>query len=207
MGNCNVVRKLVEGEGFTVLEGPNVDTDSGISRVKGKTLKDEKEGWITVKGNAGTVYAALSSKHWTILEDTPLQKEASLSSEEVRTLTKGEAVTALDKPREEQRPPVVRAKCRAVSDSSVGWITVRSQCVRGWSVFYKCLVAAPMTDSSVVSADGKEIRQINAGEIVELLDGPTADGNEIRMKGRAEKDGVIGWVSVKDSDGKRFFEA
>merc|ERR1712194_736399 len=65
--NCKVVRKMTTGEMFTLVEGPIEDKDAGITRLKGKCLKDELEGWITVKGNAGTVYVEPSSKYYSVV--------------------------------------------------------------------------------------------------------------------------------------------
>merc|ERR1719277_2432647 len=92
--DCKVVRKLAVGELFTVLEGPTVAEDAGIPRVRGKSVQDDKEGWITVKGNAGTVYAEPSTKHYCVLQDTALSKKFSSADAggQVRTLEKGEAI-------------------------------------------------------------------------------------------------------------------
>jgi len=55
--NCSVVRKLAAGEVLIGEGEPEIDKDANIVRLKGKSAKDGKEGWITVTGNAGTVYA------------------------------------------------------------------------------------------------------------------------------------------------------
>jgi len=134
--NCNVMRKLNEGEVFTVLEGPVDDKVAGITRVKGKAMKDEAEGWITIKGNAGTVYAQASSKHYTVKEDVPLHKVfASTDATVIRVLEKGEAMHALEGPKDETIPPAVRVKGRAQSDGAVGWITLKGENMRPWSPF------------------------------------------------------------------------
>jgi len=202
--NCNVMRKLVDGEVFTVSEGPVEDKSAGIMRVKGKAVKDDSEGWITIKGNAGTVYAEASTKHFTVVEDVALQKQfASADAVTVRTLEKGEAMLALELPKEEAMAPEVRVRCRALSDGSMGWITLKGDNVRPWSPYYSCLKAALMHDAAV--ADGATlVRQVEAGEAVELLEGPS---KEHRMKVRAEKDGAIGWVSLKDKSGAKLFES
>jgi len=204
--NCNVVRKLTEGEVFAVTEGPVSDKDAGITRVKGKAMKDDTEGWITIKGNAGTIYAEASSKHYTVTDDVPLQKQfASADAVTVRTLEKGEALQALEGPKEEAVQPATRVKGRALSDGAIGWITLKGDNVKPWSPYYNCLKAAPMHDAQ--AAEGATlVRQIAEGEVVELLEGPTKEGQDPRMKVRAEKDGAIGWVTVK-SKSTKFFES
>lgn len=208
ISNCNVIRKLLDGEVFTVLEGPVDDKTAGITRVKGKAMKDEQEGWITIKGNAGTVYARASTKHYTVIEEVPLQKAFSSTAdgEPVRMLEKGEAMHALEGPKDEAIAPEVRVKCRALSDGAVGWITLKGENVRPWSPYYNCVKAAPMSEAAV--AEGSAVvRSVAAGEAVELLEGPTKEGDELRMKVRAEQDGAIGWGTVKDSKGVKYFES
>jgi len=205
--NCKVIRKLTVGELFTVEEGPNEDKEAGISRVKGKALNDDKEGWITIKGNAGTVYAEASSKHYTMLAEAPLQKKfASEGAEEIRKLAKGEALQVVEGPKEESFPPAVRVKGKALSDGVVGWITLKgSENVKPWQPFYKCLKALPLHDAR--NAEGaKVLRELAAEEVLELMEGPVEEGKELRMKGRAEKDGLVGWATIKDSEGKRSLE-
>merc|ERR1719382_186502 len=93
--DCKVLRKLAVGELFTVEEGPVEEKEAGITRVQGKSVKDEKVGWITIKGNAGTVFAEPSAKHYCVVEDTPLSKQFKtdgVEGDEIRTLAKGEAM-------------------------------------------------------------------------------------------------------------------
>jgi len=203
--NCNVVRKLVEGEVFTVLEGPVQDKEAGITRVKGKATKDEQEGWITIKGNAGTIYAQASSKHYSVVEDVPLHKQfSSVGAEPIRILEKGEAVQAMEGPREESFPPQVRVKGKALSDGMMGWVTLKGDNLQPWSPYFTCVKATSMQDSPA-SETSAEVRQVEHGEAVELIEGPLREGEETRMKIRSEKDGCIGWVTQKSGRGT-FFE-
>merc|ERR1712187_291429 len=50
------VRKLEAGEVVEALDEPSKEETVGILRVKAKTEKDQKEGYITLSGNQGTVY-------------------------------------------------------------------------------------------------------------------------------------------------------
>jgi len=205
--DCKVVRKLAAGELFMVEEGPVQVEDAGISRVKGKSLKDEAVGWVTIKGNAGTVYAEASNKHFCILQDVPLTKRfPTLSAgEEVRVLAKGEAMQVLEGPKEENFQPETRLKVKALSDGALGWITKNKATVKPWTPYYKCTTATPVHDAA--AAEGATVlRQVEVGETFELLEGPMQDGEAIRIKGKAEKDGVAGFVTLRDSEGKKHFE-
>lgn len=203
MKDCKVVRKLVVGELINVTEGPVVDGPSGVSRVKGKCLSDGAEGWLTTKGNAGTVYAEVSAKHYTVVQEVPLQKRfQTAGAETVRALATGEVVQVLEGPKEEVSNPEVRAKVRAVLDGVVGWVSVTKPAVLPWKAIYKCLVATPLQD--VAKAEGSTtIREVAVGEILELIEGPVEDGKALRLKGRSAKDGAIGWATIRDEDGKK----
>mmetsp|Transcript_99440 Transcript_99440/g.309818 ORF Transcript_99440/g.309818 Transcript_99440/m.309818 type:complete len:710 (-) Transcript_99440:118-2247(-) len=201
--DCKVVRKLAVGESFTVLEGPT--QEGGITRVRAKALKDDQEGWVTTKGNAGTVYASSSSKHYCLAQGTPLQKRLSSASESVRELAGGEMVQALEEPKEEACPPEARVRCRALSDGAVGWAALRGDNLRRWSPRYKCARATPIHDALAAEGAGA-VRQLEVGEKAELLEGPTEDGGVLRMRARAEKDGATGWVTVRDGEGRRLLE-
>jgi len=203
---CNVIRKLEKGEMFLAVGEPVVDEGAGITRMNGKALKDNKLGWITIKGNAGTVYADTTTKHFTVLREVPLQKTFSTlagKSQVVRQLEDGEALQVLDGPKEETYPAEVRLKGRALSDDAVGWITKAADNVRPWTPSYKCLDSTPLHSSR--SPEGAEVvRQLETGETVELLEGPLPEGGLMRMKGRAEKDRAVGWVTIRSAEGKKF---
>jgi len=205
---CKVIRKLAVGELFTVEEGPIEEKEAGITRVKGKAMKDDTEGWVTIKGNLGTVYAEASTKHYCVLRDMPLTKKfaSAANGEQVRMLEKGEAVQVLEGPKEESFPVETRFRGKALSDGAVGWITMTSKTVKPWTPFYKCKVAAPLNEQ--MGVDGTTVvRQVEVAEMFELLEGPVHEGKVLQMKARAEKDGAVGWVTIKDADGKRFFES
>jgi len=51
-----VLRALRVGESLEALEGPVKEEKSGLMRMKVKAVKDGKEGWATLAGNAGTVF-------------------------------------------------------------------------------------------------------------------------------------------------------
>jgi len=182
---CKVVRKLAVGELFTVVEGPVEEKEANITRVKGRCLKDDQEGWVTVKGNAGTTYASPSTTHYKVIREVRLQKTfASETAEAVRELQKDEALR----------------------DGTVGWITLKGENVKPWSPYYKCVVSMQLYDSP--SSDGAAVvREIAIGETLEILEGPVDDNKELRMKARAEKDNAIGWATIRGSDGKQFLQS
>lgn len=208
INDCKVLRKLAASELFVIEEGPVQSEAAGITRVKGKCLKDELSGWITIKGNAGTVYAEASTKHFCVIKDVSLTKKfpSADAGEEVRMLTKGEAMQVLEGPKEETYSPEVRLKVKTASDNIVGWITLQKDNVKPWTPFYKCKAEAPLHETLVVEG-AAVVRQVAVGEKFELMEGPVTEGKDLRMKARSEKDGAVGWLTIKDGEGKRFFDA
>jgi len=205
--DCKVIRKLSVGELFIVEEDPVDEPGTGITRVKGTCLQDEVTGWITLKGNAGTVFAEPSTKHFCILQETPLTQQfpTARPGDEVRKLAKGEAMQVLEGPKQENHAPEVRAKVKTLTDGAVGWVSLRKGSTRRWSPIYKCKAESPMHKS--LEIDGAEvIRQIVVGEQLEFLEGPTGSANVVRIKAKAAKDCAVGWVTIRDVEGRVAFE-
>jgi len=201
--DCKVVKKLQVGD--LLLASGKPITEDGIARIKGKTPGDDKEGWVTLKGNAGTVYASQSKKHYIVRAEVPLTKAfPSEKAETLLTLEKDQAIEIIEGPRAERVEPSVRVRGRALSDGAEGWITLKADTVRSWTPHYRCLVAGPMHKEA--KEEGAEtVREIAKGESVELLEGPQEDGGVMRMKGRAEKDDTVGWVTLRNTEGKALF--
>jgi len=198
---CKVLRKLAVGELFVAVEGPIEEAEAGVTRVKGRALKDEVVGWITMKGNAGTVYAEVSSKHYSIIKQVPLQRSKASTSETFRMLAQGEAVEVMEGPMQLTFAPEIRVRCRALTDGVEGWVTV-DDTVRLWSPHYTCKKAVPMQDS--LGLEGATlVRQVEVGERLDMVEGPTEEGGELRIKATARKDNSVGWVTVRDKDGNR----
>merc|ERR1712019_302690 len=108
---------------FEASGGPEVDAETGIARLPGKALQDGKEGWITTRGNAGTVYAEAATKYYSVKKEVELQKKFQSDSESSRKMDIGETFQLLEGPRDEKAVPEVRAKVRCVKDGSIGWIS------------------------------------------------------------------------------------
>jgi hypothetical protein len=199
---CEVLKKLAKGEVIIVEEGPVEVPESGVTRLKGKTSGDDKVGWITVKGSAGTVYVQPSTKHYTIVKEVALRKAMDSSSELVRELAEGDVMEILEGPKEEAYEPVQRVEIKASSDGATGWVTVGQASAKRWTGMYKCSTPEPLHSASKV--EGAEVvRDLAAGELLEHQDGPVEQDSELRVKVKAKKDGVIGWATLIDGSGKR----
>lgn len=203
---CKVLRKLEVGEIVRVLEGPEVDKDSSVSRIKAVATKDSLEGWVTVKGNAGTVYAEEAPSLYTVLQEVPLQRSFSTEgAEQIRALAKDEAIEVLEGPKEEVLEPVLRFKGRALADSAVGWVSMSSKKLKSWSPLYRCKQSTVL-QSTLATKSAASIRRVDEGEILEVVDGPKEDSEAglLRIRARARKDQAVGWITMKGNQGTVF---
>lgn len=203
INDCKVVRKLVVGELFEAISDPVQDEQSKIWRMEGTALKDGKTGWVTQKGNAGTTYVELSKKHFTIVKEAPLKKKPTgdATADVVRQLEVGEAVELLEAAKIEKAAPEQRIEVRALLDGAKGWIPRKEQ-VTLWKAVYKCLANNSLKTAASLE-DGEVLRELAKGERLEFVEGPVEDGKATLLKGRCEKDGMVGWVCLKNADDKR----
>merc|ERR1712187_685167 len=184
------------------------DEETGITRAPGKPLKGKKTGWITTKGNAGTVYAEADTKKYFVEKEAELEDRfASAGAKPVRKLEVGETFTLLEGPREEKAPPEYRMKVRCLKDGKEGWVSKTPTTVRAANSMYRCLQdKVALTDSRAGTnvEDSKVLKEFFKGEQVEILEGPVEEGKELRIK-CVTKDGKVGWVTIKGEDGKDAF--
>jgi len=202
---CKVVRKLEVNETMRILEGPLTEDSTGVSRVRGQSMKDNMIGWVTIKGNAGTVYAEENKQVYTVLRDVNLQRKFQSDSEAVRLLAKDEAVELIEGPKEERSDALVRVRGRAVSDGAMGWVTMKDRFLKPWSPHYRCTNATVMNDALSVKT-AATIRKLEVGETVEVVEGPMLEESldVMRVRARADLDGAVGWVTLKGSRGTPF---
>jgi len=201
IASCKVLRKMNATEVFTMSEGPIAEESSGITRVKGKSSKDGIEGWITITGNAGTVFARLNEKLYTVKKEVTMQKMFQSDSGDVRKLEADEALEMLEGPKEEKFQPVERMKVRA-SDGALGWIThkTKDSSIKKWSPTYKVV-----KQTSLYSAKGMKeavVREVAQAEVLYMLEGPLEVDGAMWVKGRMKKDGAVGWGLIKDESGR-----
>jgi len=104
--DSKIVRRLNVGELFVAFEGPAEDPESGLKRVRGKALSDNKPGWATVAGNQGTIYlkdsagvhrvakATLLHSHLSAFAPADTEKPSVEGTEGAETAAEAEALVA-----------------------------------------------------------------------------------------------------------------
>jgi len=201
------IRRLEQGETLEILEGPTEDGVRGLSRIKAKTKSDGKEGWVTMKGNQGTTYVQETTRHYVCLRPVALESRFQSGTSTLRTLEEGEVFEASDEPTIEKKEGPNRIKGRSLTNGSIGWFTLGAKNVQPWSPHYQCAQATTMTDRLEIK-EAKTVRKLEAGERLTALAAPVleAGSNITRVRARAEKDGKIGFVSIRGNQGTHLLE-
>merc|ERR1719221_374700 len=111
------IRKLALGEVVEVLETGLVDGATGIARLKCRTLTDKKEGWTSLRGNAGTSFFEKCTKpYYCFGEELPIQSGFENTSDVVKNMQPGEVLEVLEGPRKEDTLEMLRARGKAMKD-------------------------------------------------------------------------------------------
>jgi len=194
------IRKLQAGETLEALEEPKDDGKRSLTRLKVKTTRDNKEGWVTIKGNHGTGYVTESDKYYVCKAGAMLESKFVSGSKLLRALEEGELFEAADGPKVESKDGANRVKGRSLSDGTEGWFTLLIDRMSPWSPNYKCDASTALNDALEI-ASAKILRKLEPGENLEALDAPVEDKSSgaLRVQVRAEKDGMSGYATIRSA--------
>jgi len=130
------VRRLEIEEVCEVLEGPVVEGTVELMRTRVRMLKDEVEGWVTPKGNQGTLFLEEmeGGLRMKVVKETILTPTFAIAGEgskeetrklknTTRKLKEGEFVEVREWMRKEEASGLMRMKVRTCSSGQVGWAT------------------------------------------------------------------------------------
>jgi len=120
--DSTALRTLEEGEIFEVTDGPKKETKEGANRVRGRSLSDGAEGWLSVSTKSVSAWAPC----YKCVSSTALHDKFEVEGATVvRKISPGEIVEALAVPSFEAAAGIVRVRARATKDGAVGFATVR----------------------------------------------------------------------------------
>merc|ERR1712166_761382 len=171
--------------------------------------KDGLEGWITIKGNAGTVYVEEApSKVYTIKKKMALQAQKDSGSSTVRELELDEVVEMMGNQQVEKLDGMTRIKCKALSDGKTGWVLQRKGGgFNPWTPNYRCVRETQIYQKPTATED-LIVRKLDKGEAMEFLAGPEFDGESgAWAKFRMDRDKAVGYVNIQDAKGVRFLSS
>jgi len=125
VNGSSMIRQLKLGEVVELLEGPSKEVSMKVFRARAKVIGDDKEGWVTVAGNQGTVFLKEGAHHWKVLRET--QPSASFEDatpkQGLRKIKDGEVVEVIEWPKKDEESGLTRCQVRAKLDGVTGWIT------------------------------------------------------------------------------------
>merc|ERR1712151_112338 len=150
------IGKLQEGETFDASSGEVKVDASGVSRVQGKATKSGAVGWITTKGNAGTIFAEVVAKNYVVQKEMELCRSSDCSSV-MRKIDIGETFKVQEGPKEEKSAPEARIKVRTATDGVEGWVSKNG--LRQWSPEYRVVAnSTPLQDTRDITEATKVVR-------------------------------------------------
>eukprot|EP00434_Breviolum_minutum_P021419 symbB.v1.2.018900.t1/scaffold1526.1/size113566/7 len=112
-----------------MLEGPEKEASIKVFRAKGKVIGEDKEGWVTVAGNLGTIFLQEGGHLWKVLRSSELFEtfEDVPPKGGIRKLKEAEVLEVLCWPKKDEASGLSRLKVKAKLDGAIGWITQASK--------------------------------------------------------------------------------
>jgi hypothetical protein len=208
---CKVLRKVSIGEALILLPEQDGQSDEkGIQRRKFRGTHDAREGWVTLKGNQGTVYVEPSKSHFKVETEMVLREGLNTGSSELRKLSIGEILHGLEAPKEVRPDAKLGVRARSLEDGKAGWVCFASgpsPPLRPWRAAYTCKAAVALTPT-LAAKDADTVGQAKPGDTFEVVEGPSVDTATglRRIHCATAADGVVGWATLRSSDGAVFLE-
>jgi len=209
--NCKVLRKVDVGEALEVVGSGQTDTDKDISRMLFRAVRDGKEGWVSLKGNQGTVYVAPSDVHVVADRAISLRAGAARESDVLRQIDAGEVLHSKEPAKEVRPEQKMGARARTLEDGKAGWIVFApgpKAPIKPWKTKYVCKAPVDVTAALALQPGAMPVRRVEAGEIFQAVEGPAMDpvSGLRRLRIATAEDGAIGWATIRTPEGKASLE-
>jgi len=179
--------------------------DSGLKSSQLELGLDHYEAGVTKLSLCGMLQNFLKCVKEIALTTTLEVKD----SKTLRKLEVGELVQILEIAKEGMG--LERVRCLALQDAKEGWVTLKGN--QGTTFLDKSPKPYFCCEEEVVmvkdfESTSAEICKLPVGSVLEVMEGPRKEPPlELqRVKGKAPKDGKIGWVTLKDAAGTTFLE-
>lgn len=208
-----VVRKVDVGEALEVQGNPaDASTNKDMTRLQFRAVRDGKEGWVTLKGNQGTIFMEASDSHYVADAPMQLRSGANRDSEVVKSIEKGEVLEGQEAPKEVKPEAKVGARVRSIEDGKTGWVVFTSgprAPVQAYKAKYICKAAVDVTSAldALPESGAPVLRHLTPGEAFKAVEGPLVESTGVRRVRLATTDDEsVGWVTLRSSDGKPFVD-
>jgi len=132
-------------------------------------------------------------------------------SKTIRKLLEGEIVEVLETRKGDDESVPTRMRCRALVDLQEGWITLKGN--QGTAFMDTCSKPFFCSEQEAslqmsFASSSEEVCKLVPGEVLEVLEGPRQEEamETKRVKGKAGKDGKLGWVTLTSPGGRENLE-
>jgi len=127
--NCKALRKIEVGEVLEAIDppgdqAPTEDNALVMDRMYLRAAKDNKEGWVTIKGSRGTVFLEAETQY-KLEKQMPLRTSITPDGRIVRQMAIGEIFKPIGQPKEHTPPTAIGMHVRD-SQGDVGWVVYSS---------------------------------------------------------------------------------
>merc|ERR1712187_44316 len=109
--NSKIIRKLEAGEVLELFAGPIEEAETGLMKVRAKSVQDAKEGWVTSMGNKGSAYLEPVGTFYKCVKETNLGDGSEITAKAIRKIVKGEMAQMMG-PEQKDASGVMRMKAR-----------------------------------------------------------------------------------------------
>jgi len=202
-------RKIAAGEIVEILEPEHRDAEMVRRRVR--TLLDGQSGYVTIRGNAGSLFFQPCPKPFYQCRDgVPITSDVAKNSAEIRRSQSGEIFEIVQGPVRLQGVELPRLQCRTCSDNTKGWLNktdLEGNCFLEAAKVLVCKQSIALTPAFDLG-EGKPIRKLEMGEAIEAKGELQQDETRgmSRMEVITKSDGKTGWVTVKGNRGASFIQ-
>jgi len=146
-----------------------------------------------------------------VVKQTVMSVDTPIKSKTLRRLSVHEVLECVEGPKKEDRVGVMRVRCRAVQDDTVGWATLAgnqgTKYLEPGGRVMRCIQETVLCDGPS-RVDSKEIRPITQGELIDVIEFQRRDikSDIMQICGKARNDGAEGWAAVDVLHGETYME-
>merc|ERR1712232_1389596 len=149
--------------------------------------------------------------HYRVVKDTALTDSFDINSgATLRKVERDELLVVQKGPDIDEKLGFPRVLVKSILDGMTGWVTVKGNQGTHFleetrKPFFTCGRKGSLMDQDVKPGSGS-LRELKEAEMLELIEGPhkvlMQDASRARVK--FTKDGLIGWVTLRDKHGTTF---
>jgi len=195
---------LKPGEVVEHTQGPLKEPSQEMQRIRGRSAKDGKTGWVTLREADGS---AMFHSTKALVCRAPVTMTTAFDVNQgsaIRKVDIGEAFDIVEGPARDEENQLTRVKAKSKHDAMEGWITMEgnqgSVLLEANDQYYVCRRATNLENDVLVGSAMQ--RRVDEGEFIELLEGPQTlmKPGLTRLRVRDPRSKREGWLTLSSSN-------